>query len=240
MGNFEAILYEKKGGIAYITLNRPRVLNAYNVQMRDDIYQVLEAVDEDSEVRVVILRGAGEKAFCVGADLTEFGTAPSKVVARKVKWERDVWGRFLALDKPIIVGVHGYVLGSGLEMALCCDIRIAARDAQFGLPEVSLGMIPAAGGTQTLPRIVGRSKALEMLLDGRYMDASEALRIGLVHRVVPRGKLAAETEKVARRLVSYNALALKYAKRAIAGGLDMSLAEGLELENRLAIMAMTQ
>ena len=134
--------------------------------MRDELYQVLGAIKDDPEVRVAIFRGAGERAFCAGADLTEFLTAPSPVIARQVRWERDVWGLFLSITKPFIAAVHGYVLGDGIEIALCCDLRLASEDAQFGMPEPGLGIIPAAGGSQTLPRTVGRAKALEMLLTG--------------------------------------------------------------------------
>jgi enoyl-CoA hydratase/carnithine racemase len=164
MTNFETLVYEKKDGIAHVTLNRPQAMNTYNIQMRDDLYQILNAIKDDDEVLVSIFKGAGRKAFCAGADLSEFLTAPSPVVARQVRFERDVWGLFLSIPQPLIAALHGYVLGSGIEIALCCDIRIASEDTRFGMPEVSLGIIPAAGGTQTLPRTVGRGKALEMLL----------------------------------------------------------------------------
>ena len=162
MDGFQIVTYEKIDSIAYVTLNRPEVLNIYNTQMRDELYQILGAIKDDPDVMVAIFRGAGEKAFCAGADLSEFLTAPSPIIARQVRWERDVWGLFLSLPQPVIAALHGYVLGDGIEMALCCDLRIASQDAQFGTPEVGLGIIPAAGGTQTLPRIVGRGKALEM------------------------------------------------------------------------------
>ena len=234
MGTFETIVYEKQDAIAYITLNRPKVLNVYNVKMRDELYQVLGAVKDDPEVRVAILRGTGDKAFCAGADLTEFLTAPSPIIARQVRWERDVWGLFLSLPQPVIAAVHGYVLGDGIEMALCCDIRIASSDAQFGTPEVGLGIIPAAGGTQTLPRMVGRGKALEMLLTGRRLDAQEAYKAGLVNRVVPREQLLPTAEEIARKIASYNQMAVRSAKQAIVRGADLSLNEGLALEQRLA------
>src|SRR3972149_5812585 len=155
MSQFETILFEKQDGIAYITLNRPQKLNAYNTRMRDDLYDVMGAIKDDPDVRVVVLRAAGEKASCAGADLSEFLPAPSPLVARQVRWERDVWGRFLTVAQPVIAAVHGFVFGSGMEMALCCDIRIASADAQFGLPETTPGIIPAAGGPQALPRGAG-------------------------------------------------------------------------------------
>ncbi|MFC1925169.1 enoyl-CoA hydratase/isomerase family protein [Chloroflexota bacterium] len=231
---FQTIIYEKHNGIGYIFLNRPQALNVYNVQMRDELYQVLGAIKNDPEVAVVILRGEGERAFCAGADLSDFLTAPSPVIARRVRWERDVWGLFLSLPQPLICALHGYVLGSGIEMALCCDLRIASEDAKFGLPEVSLGIIPAAGGTQTLPRTIGRAKSLEMLLAGRWIDAEEALAAGLVNRVVPRKELFSTADELAGKIMSSPAVAVKYAKEAVKRGADMSLGEGMEMERRFA------
>ncbi len=234
MNAFQTLIFEKEDNIAYITLNRPKVLNICNIQMRDELYQILGAIKDDSEVRVVILKGAGDKAFCAGADLSEFLTAPSPTIARQVRWERDVWGLFLSLPQPVIAALHGYVLGDGIEMALCCDLRIASDDAQFGTPEGGLGIIPAAGATQTLPRTAGRSKALEMLLTGRWINAEEAYRAGLVNRVVPRNELLPTTKEMAKKIASYNQTAIRSAKQAIRRGLDLPLNEGLELEKRLA------
>ena len=234
MSDFETIIYEKKNSLAYVTLNRPQALNAYNLKMRDELYQVLGAIRDDSQVKVAIFRGAGERAFCAGADLTEFLTAPSPLIARQARWERDIWGLFLSLNKPLIAAVHGYVLGSGLEIALCCDIRLASEDAQFGLPEPQLGIIPAAGGSQTLPRTIGGAKALEILLSGRWVKADEAERLKLVNRVVPRKELLAEAERLAKRIAGFDPLAVASAKQAITRGLDLSLNQGLELEARLA------
>ena len=236
MNAFETIIYEKKDGLAYITLNRPEVLNRYNVQMRDEFYQVLTAIRDDPEVLVAILKGAGERAFSVGADLTEFGTAPSPTIARRVRWERDVWGLFSSLSQPMIATIHGYCLGSGVEMACFCDIRIASEDAIFGLPEVSLGMIPAAGGTQTLPRTMGQGKALEMLLTSERIDAREAYRAGLVNMVVPREELYPTAEAIARKIMSRAPIAVRYAKEAINRGLELSLEQGLALEGKLAAL----
>jgi enoyl-CoA hydratase len=234
MSNFETIIYEKRNGIAYVTLNRPHALNAYNLKMRDELYQVLGAIRDDTEVRVAIFKGAGERAFCAGADLTEFLTAPSPLVARQARWERDVWGLFLSITKPLIAALHGYVLGSGIEIALSCDIRLAAEDTQFGLPEPSLGIIPAAGGSQTLPRVVGGARALEMLLSGRWLGAEEAHRFKLVNRVVPRQELIPEAERLARRIAGFDPVAIGCAKQAITRGLNLKLNQGLELEARLA------
>ena len=235
MSAFETILFESKDGVALVTLNRPKVLNAYNVQMRDDLYEALGLIDADDEIRVVVFRGAGDRAFCAGADLTEFGTAPSQAIARQVRFERDVWGRLLGLRQPVIAAVHGYCLGSGMEIALACDLRIASADARFGLPETSLGMIPAAGGTQTLPRIVGPSWALDAQLTGRMIDAREALRIGLVNRIVDQGGPFDEAARLAAHLASRDPAAVRTAKEAVVRGLDTTLDRGLDIERRLAL-----
>lgn len=231
---FETLIYEKSAGIAYVTLNRPQFLNAYNLQMRDDLYEVLGAIKDDAEVRTGIIKGAEGKAFCAGADLSEFLTAPSPVIARKVRFERDIWRRFLNVPQPLIAALHGYVLGSGIEIALCCDIRIASDDARFGLPELGLGIIPAAGGTQTLPRAVGSARALELLLTNRWIGAEEAYKLRLINKVVEKERLLDEAESLARKIVSLDISAITDAKQAVTRGLEQSLIEGLELERRLA------
>jgi enoyl-CoA hydratase len=234
MDSFRTLIYEKKEGIGYLTLNRPEALNAYNIQMRDDLYEVLTAIRDDDEVRVGMVKGAGEKAFCAGADLSEFLTAPPPVAARKVRFARDIWKLFLGLPQPMIAALHGYVLGSGIEIALCCDIRIASPECKFGLPEMGLGIIPAAGGTQTLPRSIGRSRALEMLLTNRWIGAEEAYQFGLVNRVVPKKDLLQTVDEMAKKVAAYDPAAVRSAKEAVVRGMDMSLAEGLELERLLA------
>ncbi|MGD0779510.1 MAG: enoyl-CoA hydratase/isomerase family protein [Dehalococcoidales bacterium] len=233
MSDFEVIIYEKRDGIAYITLNRPKALNAYNIKMRDELYEVLGAIKGDTEIKVVILKGAGEKAFCAGADLTEFLTAPPPVFARRARFERDVWGRFLSVEQPVIAALHGYVLGSGIEMSLCCDIRLASDEARFGLPEPGLGIIPAAGGSQTLARTIGSAAALEILMSGRWIDAKEALKLKLVNRILPRPDLLPAAEKLARQIMSFPQPAVRSIKQAVTRGLDLPLAAGLALEARL-------
>jgi enoyl-CoA hydratase/carnithine racemase len=233
MSDFKTIIYEKQDGKAYITLNRPKSLNVYNIRMRDELFQALQALRDDPEVRVGILKAAGDRAFCAGADLTEFLTAPSTVIARHVRFERDVWGLFLSIQKPLIAALHGYVLGSGIEMALCCDIRIASEDAQFGVPEMGLGIIPAAGGSQTIPRVINRGYAMEMLILGRRIKADEACQMGLVNRVVPRAELLTLVDRMADKICSYDPIVVSYAKQAVVRGLDMTLTQGLELEARL-------
>lgn len=233
MGNAEVVIYEKQDDIGYITLNRPHHLNAYNLQMRDELYQIGEAIRDDPGVRIAIFKGAGERAFCAGADLTEFLTAPSPTIARQARWGRDIWGLLLGITKPLIAALHGYVLGSGLELALCCDIRVASEDALFGVPEAGLGIMPAAGGSQTLPRVIGRAKALDMLLTGRWIKAEEAKRLKLVNQVVPRSDLLPSAKRLAGKVKVHHPMAVSYAKQAIIRGLDMSLKQGLELEANL-------
>ena len=233
MNDFETIVYEKNDGIAYLTLNRPQALNAVNVKMRDELYEVLPAIDDDPEVMLAIVRGAGDRAFSAGADITEFGTVPSQTIGRQVRWERDLWGRFLGVSKPLIAAMHGFALGAGVEMSMCCDIRIASDDARFGLPEVGLGMVPTAGGSQTMPRLVPLGMSLPALLTGEIISAREALRVGLLHRVVPRPDLMSTAEELARTMMSRGQTAVRCAKQAIGIGLDLTLEQGLELEARL-------
>ena len=220
--------------IAHVILNRPHVVNAFNMEMRDELYQILGAVRDDPDIRVIILKGLGSKGFCSGADLKEFGSAPSQTIARKVRWERDVWTRFLEIKKPIISALHGYVLGSGLEMAMLCDIRISTKSAVFGMPEVALSMIPAAGGTQTLPRMCGVPRALDLLLTNRRLNSTEAKKWGLVHKVVGDQSLANEVKYLSEELASFNPKGLQFAKEALNRGLDMPLQDGLEMELRLS------
>jgi len=230
---FETLLFQKRGAVAHISLDRPQVVNAYNVQMRDDFSEALAAVQQDPEVRTLLITGEG-RGFCAGADLTEFGTAPSQVIARQVRWERDVWGQLLNLDKPVVAAVHGYCIGSGLEIALLCDLRIAATGTVFALPEVQLGMIPAAGGTQTLPRAAGRSGALDLLLTGRRFLAEEALSLGLVTRLAAPESLLDEAWQLAGGLADLPVAATAALKQLLRQGMDLGLPEALDLERRVA------
>lgn len=232
--SFETIIYQKRDGIAYVTLNRPKMLNVYNIKMRDELFEVLQAIRDDNEADAVIINGAGDRAFCAGADLSEFLTAPSPIIARRVRWERDVWGVFLNLPQIAIAAMHGYVLGSGIEMALCCDIRIASEDVRFGLPEINLGIIPAAGATQTLPRTVGRAHAMNLLMSGELVSAVEALRCGLVNTIVPGDQLISSADEIAQKIQSFDKSVVRKLKLAVNRGLDLSLSEGLELERRLS------
>jgi enoyl-CoA hydratase/carnithine racemase len=232
------LIYEKTdGGLAWITLNRPEVLNAINMQMRDELWDLMHAVRDDPEVQVIIFKGAGERAFSAGADISDFGTAPSYVEARRARRERDLWSFMLSLDKVLIAAIHGFALGAGIELPMCCDIRIASEDARIGLPEVSLGYIPSAGGTQTLPRHTPPGIAMQMVLTGDPIDAQTAYRYRLVQRVVPRERLYAEAEALARRVLSRPAETVRLAKRAVVEALELPLAYGLALEARLAALA---
>ena len=233
MRPFETLIYEKEDGVARISLDRPAVLNAYNIQMRDDFSGALFAVAEDPDVRVLLITGEG-RGFCAGADLTEFGSAPSQVIARQVRWERDVWGQMIKLDKPIVAAVHGYCIGSGLEIALLCDVRVAADDTIFAMPEVRLGMIPAAGGTQTLPRNAGRSQSLDLLLTGRRFTAQEAYSMRLVTRLSPPERLTDDARQTAENLAHAPPPSVALLKRALREGRDMALDDALNLETRLA------
>lgn len=228
------VLFEKRDDIAVVTLNRPDVVNAFSVRMRDELWEVLTAVRDDPDVRGMLLAGAGERGFCAGADLTEFGTAPSQTIARQVRWERDLWGLLLGIPKPTVAAIHGYCLGSGLEMAALCDMRVAADDAVFGMPEAGLGLVPAAGGTQLLPRLLGPGRALELLLSGRRFGAEDALAYGLVSEVVARSELVAAATALLRRVLRAPAAALAAAKRVLTDGADIPLAAALDLERRLA------
>ena len=226
------VLYEKHHGIAVITLNRPAALNAVNLAMRDELWELLLAVRDDPDVRVAVLRGAGERAFCAGADVKEFGTAPSIVEARRARHERDLWGLMTELETPLIAQIHGWALGAGCEMSLLCDLRIAADDARLGLPEVTLGYIPSAGGTQTLPRVVSHSNAMRMVLSGEPVDTATALQIGLLHRVVPRATLESEVIDLARSIAARPSATVRAIKRTLLQGADLPLPEALAYEAR--------
>ena len=238
MSAYATLLFEKNDGVAHIGLNRPEALNAFNIKMRDEFSELLEAAHTDTEVGALLITGEG-RAFCAGADLGEFGTAPSQIVARRVRWQRDVWGQLGNLDLPVVTAVHGYCIGSGLEIALLSDLRIAAANTVFAMPEVHLGMIPAAGGSQTLPRNCGVSAALDLLLTGRSIAAEEALALGLVTRIVPPSELTRVAWDLARYLASLGRPAVAALKSALRVGMDLGLKEGLELERRQAVLALS-
>lgn len=225
------LLFEKfDDGVAWLTLNRPDVLNAANMAMRDELWSVLQAVRDDPDVRCIAFKGAGDRAFSAGADISEFGTAPSIIEARRARNERDLWGLMLTTWKPFVAAIHGYAFGAGCELSLCCDIRIASEEATFALPEVHLGYIPSAGGTQTLPRTIFPGIAREMILTGQPIDAQRALQCGLVQRVVPRKRLLEEANEVARTLAAHPQDAVAAAKEAMVRGAGLPLEAALDLE----------
>jgi enoyl-CoA hydratase len=228
------VIYEKRDGVAWITLNRPDRLNAYNVAMRDDLFAALNAVHADTGVRAMVLAGAGD-AFSTGGDVSEFGQAPSPIAARWIRFRRDVWGRLRALPIPTVAAIHGFTVGGGLEMALLCDVAIAADNTRLCLPETSLGMIPGVAGTQTAPRRLGLGWALDLNMTGRWIDADQALFIGLVAEVVPLKALNRIAHAMARDLGRMPRAHAAMVKLAIWEGLNSSLADGLELEQRLAL-----
>ena len=230
---FRTIVFEKEGSVAHLALNRPDRLNAYSVAMRDDFAEALHAVAEDEEISALLITGKG-RAFCAGADLSEFGAAPSQVIARNARWQRDVWGQLINLDKPIVVAAHGYCIGSGVEILLLGDLRIAASDTVFAMPEVQLGMIPAAGGSQTLPANVGPSVSLDLLYTGRRFGAAEAMACGIVSRVVEPDELETTAWQIAGALSELPLGVAAGLKRAWGAGSEMPLDASLALERRLA------
>jgi enoyl-CoA hydratase/carnithine racemase len=236
---YETIVWEVADGVATLTLNRPDVHNAMNERMRAELVACFSALVGNDDVRVVVVTGAGERAFSAGADIREF-VAPQVPVRFRETRRRLDFRQFLdRCPQPIVAAIRGYAFGGGLELALACDIRIAGDDARLGLTEVDLAIIPGGGGTQRLPRLVGRGKALEMILTGARIDAREALRIGLVERVVPAAEVKAAALELARTLAAKAPVALRYAKEAVVKGLELPLADGLRLENDLATLLRT-
>jgi len=236
---YETILYEAADGIVTITLNRPEVHNAMNERMRQELTRCFGDLATSDEARVVVVTGAGERAFSAGADIREFVEPQVPVRFRESRKRVDFRQAMDRCPQPIIGAIRGYALGGGLELALACDIRIAGEDAQLGLTEVNLAIIPGGGGTQRLPRLVGRGRALEMILTGVRIDAREAWRIGLVERVVPAADVLAAARELARTLAEKAPVALRYAKEAVVKGLELPLADGLRLENDLATLLRT-
>lgn len=237
---YQAIIFEKKDGIARLTFNRPEVMNARNRQMREEIVQAMAEIRNDSEIRVAILTGAGDRAFSAGRDLKEAAQEKRPIIeSRQQKLERGDTETIANLNKPIVAAINGYALGGGLEMALACDIRVAVDEAKLGLPEVTRSMIPGSGGTQRLSRLIGLGKALELILTGAIIDAHEALRLGLVNKVVPRSDLMSAAEEYARKIASNGPLAVVFAKEAVRKGYEMSLEDGLRLETDLSSLLQT-
>jgi enoyl-CoA hydratase/carnithine racemase len=228
------IRFEREGDVAWVTLDRPERLNAVSMEMRDALWGVLTALRDDPTVRCAVFSGAGDRAFSAGADITEFGSAPSLVEARSARQLRDLWGLMSTLSVPLVAAIHGFAFGAGCEMSLYCDLRVASDDARFALPEVTLGYIPSAGGTQTVPRHAPSSEALRMVTSGVPLSAAQALRAGLVHAVVPREELLPTARAWSERIAAADPAAIRAAKRAVREGMDLPLAGGLALERRLS------
>ncbi len=230
---FENLLYEKRNGIGYVTLNRPAKLNALNHKTMEELHECFQNIERDDEVRAVILTGAGDKAFVGGADINELAVqTPVEGKEMSVRGQK-ILDLVEHLGKPVIAAINGYALGGGCELALACTLRIASENARLGQPEVKLGLIPGYAGTQRLPRLVGKGRALEMILSGETMGASEAYRIGLVNQVVPALELIAAAEKLAQRIIANSPLAVKFALEAVNHGLEIPEAEGQFLEATL-------
>jgi len=199
--------------------------------MRDDLFEIIQSIKDDDDVKSVLISGQG-RAFCSGADLTEFGTAPSQVIAREVRWKRDVWGQLHSLNKPVISALHGYCIGSGLELALLSDIRISSPETKFSMPEVQLGMIPAAGGTQTLPRHSSVSSGVELLLTGRIFTAEEALKLKLITRIVPPHKLTETALNICQNLSRVPMNILSATKLALRESTDLEMGAAVSIGSR--------
>jgi enoyl-CoA hydratase len=229
---YESILVERHGdGVATITLNRPKVLNALNAGLLGDVSQALTELENDAEVRAIIITGSGEKAFAAGADIGELNALPNAVEgARKARSGQQITLQMERLRKPVIMAINGFALGGGCEIAMAGDIRIASENAKFGQPEVNLGLIPGYGGSQRTTRLVGRGMAMYLCLTGEIIDAQEALRIGLVQKVVPLAELQDEAQRIAKLIASKAPLAIELCKSVINEGAGVPLAESLAME----------
>jgi enoyl-CoA hydratase len=223
-------LYEKKGAVAYITLNRPQVLNALNQRTWEELRAAFEDARDDAEVRGIIVTGAGDKAFAAGADISELAKATAVEAEKSSSYGQEVLNLVESLGKPVIASVNGFALGGGCETAMACTIRVASENAKFGVPEVTLGLIPGCGGTQRLPRLVGKGRALQLILSGGMIGADEAYRIGLVNEVVPAADLISRAEAILKPILANAPLSVKFALEAVNNGLNTTVTEGLALE----------
>jgi len=226
----ENVLYAKKGAIAYITVNRPKVLNALNARTWEDLRIAFAQARQDAEVRGVILTGTGDKAFIAGADIGEVAHLSAVDAERSSSNGQAVLDLVENLGKPVVAAINGFALGGGCETAMACTMRIAAETAKFGQPEVKLGLLPGGGGTQRLPRLVGKGRALQLILTGEVITAQEAWRIGLVNEVVPAADLISRAEQILKQIFSNAPIATRYCLDAVNKGMDTSLAQGQALE----------
>ncbi|HEY1464607.1 MAG TPA: enoyl-CoA hydratase-related protein [Terriglobales bacterium] len=231
--NFENISVETKNFIAYVTVNRPKVLNALNAATLEELRTAMQSIKVDAAVRVVILSGAGEKAFIAGADISEIAKLNGESGREFAQRGQSVFDLIENLGKPVIACIHGFALGGGCELALACTMRLASENAKLGQPEVKLGVIPGYGGSQRLPRLVGKGIANQLLLTGEMISAQEALRIGLVNEVIASANLVLRAEEIAQKIIANAPLAIQYTLEAVNKGIEMPLGEGLQLEARL-------
>src|ERR1700742_2334589 len=220
------VQYEKRGSIAYVMVNRPKVLNALNTPTWTDLRAAFEDAKTDTSVHGVILTGAGDKAFIAGADISELAHVDAYEAEESSRFGQDVLNLIENLGKPVVAAINGFALGGGCETAMACTIRIAAEHAKFGQPEVKLGLLPGGGGTQRLPRLVGRGRALQLILTGETISAQEAYRIGLVNEVVPAADLIARAEAILKQISANAPIAVKFSLEAANKGMDTSQAEG--------------
>ncbi len=228
--SLETVIYEKTGAIAYVTVNRPKVLNALNHRTWADLRTAFEEARADADVRGVILTGSGDKAFIAGADISELAQVTAVEAERSSSFGQGVLNLIENLGKPVIAAVKGFALGGGCETAMACTIRVAADNAKFGQPEVKLGLPPGGGGTQRLPRLVGKGPALQLILSGEMINAAEAFRIGLVNEVVPAADLIPRAEAILKQILANAPIAVQYSLEAVNKGSETSQAEGLALE----------
>jgi len=230
---YENLLVERDGAVLIVTINRPDKLNALNTQTVTELDRAMEAARMDAEVRVIILTGSGEKSFVAGADINELAVQSPVNGREHARSGQAVFDRIERLGKPVIAAINGFALGGGCELAMACTLRIAADTAKLGQPEINLGLIPGYAGSQRLPRLVGRGRALELLLLGAPIPADEAWRIGLVNKVVPGARLMTETRALAQQLAAKAPIAVRYILDAVAGGLEMSFADAQTYEATL-------
>jgi enoyl-CoA hydratase len=230
---FDNLILERDGAIAILTVSRPAVLNALNAQTIDELRQALCDLERDGSVRAIVITGAGEKAFVAGADINELAAQTPASARDMARTGQSVFDLIESLGKPVIAAINGFALGGGCELAMACTIRIAAETARLGQPEINLGIVPGYGGTQRLPRLVGRGRAMELLLTGAPIDATEAHRIGLVDRVVPAAELMTVAKALATQLAGQAPVAVGYIIEAVRAGLQMPLAEAQVLEATL-------
>lgn len=234
---FELLTYAKEGPFVYITINRPKVMNALSNALVEEFDKAFDLVEEDEDIRALIITGAGDKAFMAGADIKELEARDFIKGRQQTKHRQEVFNRLAEMKVPVIAAINGFALGAGLELAVACTLRVAADNAKLGSPEVNLGIIPGDGATQRLPRLVGFGRAMELVLTGDFIDAEEAYRIGLVNKVVPAAELMEAAQKMAGKIAKKAPLAIQFAKEAVNRSLEVGIYEGLAHESYLHALA---